>query len=77
MINAEEVDRSPVAAMVNETQHLLSTRPHEIKIIGRDQNLVSHALARMGRELPKTVVWLGCALDEVVALCHKACSDSG
>ncbi|XBI04128.1 hypothetical protein VPH35_132466 [Triticum aestivum] len=77
MINAEEVDRSPVAAMVNETQHLLSTRPHEIKIIGRDQNLVSHALARMGRELPKTAVWLGCVPDEVAALCHKDSSDSG
>lgn len=77
MIKAQAPDRSQLAPMVNDIKRLLSSRPHEIIIIRRDQNRASHALAHMGRTLTKTAVWLRCAPDEIAAICHSDCNNSG
>ena len=76
MITSQAPDRSPAAAMVNDIKQLLSSRTHEIKLVGRAQNKASHVLARMGRSLPKTAVWLRCAPEEVETLCQLECNNS-
>lgn len=76
MITSQVPDRSPAAAMVNDIKQLLSSRTHEIKLVGRAQNKASHVLACMGRTLPKTAVWLRCAPEEVETLCQLECNNS-
>ena len=74
MIMDTEANRSPVAAMVGDIRQLLASRPHKIMLIKQEQNKVSHALAQMGRLLPKTAVWLRSAPDEVDILCQQDCN---
>lgn len=60
MLKGIEVDRSPVATMVEEVKHMLSLgRPHEITHVRRGLNCVSHALAHLGRQ---TRAEFGCAM---------------
>ena len=63
--------------MLASNKEQLASRQHEIKIVTRDQNKVSHSLALMGRTLPKTAMWLRSTADDVDVLCQQDYNDSG
>lgn len=69
MIKELEANISQIVAVIGDTMQQLATRQHEIMAIKREQNKVSHALAMMGRSMPKTAMWLRCAPNEVDTLC--------
>jgi hypothetical protein len=63
MIRSGELDRSPFAGLVQEIKHLMAAlHSGSIATIGREQNLVSHLLANLGRTSSRSQIWSGSAL---------------
>jgi hypothetical protein len=75
MIRSGELDRSPFAGLVQEIKHLMAAlHSGSIATIGREQNLVSHLLANLGRTSSRSQVWPGSGPELVLAQCHTDCS---
>ena len=70
LLNARTIDRSRVRVMVEEIKRMVVDDSREISItaISRSQNKVSHALAAYRRSTPRTAVWLGSGLSDIVKL---------
>ena len=56
------------SVIVNDVRYFLSLRSNEINIIRRNHTWASHALAHIGRTIPKTAVWLRCGPDKIEAI---------
>ena len=71
MLNSPSVHRSNHRVLVQEILGLIGDDPRKISIshISRSQNTVSHALAAYGHSTPRTAVWLGSGLHDIVNLC--------
>ncbi|KAM3228042.1 hypothetical protein ACQJBY_059648 [Aegilops geniculata] len=71
MLNSPSVNHSNHRVLVQEILGLIADDPRKISIshISRSQNTVSHALAAYGRSTPRTAVWLGSGLHDIVNLC--------
>ena len=56
--------------LVEEIKRMKDAEAREISItsISRSQNKVSHALAEYGRSTPRTAVWLGSSMRDIVNL---------
>jgi hypothetical protein len=55
MISSEKLDRSAYSAIIQEIKHQMSaTQVFEIHLISREQNIVSHTLANLGRTSGRT-----------------------
>lgn len=58
MLGQKERDRSPLAALVNETKRLLNgEREMRVVAIRREQNGASHMLAQLGHRTVRTAVF--------------------
>ena len=70
MLNASRRDRSRHRVLVEEIKRMKDAETREISItsISRSQNKVSHALAAYGRSTPRTAVWLGSGMCDIVNL---------
>lgn len=67
LIGAKEIDRSPLAALVNEVKRILSgDRLTRVAAIRREQNGAGHMLAQIGHRMIRTAVWLTSGSEGVV-----------
>lgn len=76
LIGAKEIDRSPLAALVNEVKRILSgDRLTRVAAIRREQNGAGHMLAQIGHRMIRTDVWLTSGPEGVVKLCASECNE--
>ncbi len=72
MIQDNERNRSRYMTLVHEIKALMADqREVVITLASRSQNKVSHGLAAYGRSTPRTAIWLGSGMEEVVSLCKN------
>jgi ribonuclease HI len=72
MINDASVNRSPVAALINEAKYLCKLgRECQVRHISRELNSVSHILARWGCTRQCTQVWPHSGLDFIMRACNQ------
>lgn len=70
MINDEKENRSIHWCLVKEIKDLARTADREVIFThaSRSQNTLSHTLAAYGQSTPRTAVWFGSGIPEIVNL---------
>lgn len=71
MIWSQDQDRSQYSMVVTEIKRLLNERECSITHISREQNNVSHVLAKFGRTEDRTVVWIASGPSNILRLCRE------
>jgi hypothetical protein len=78
MINGAEDERSTCTFLVKEIKRLLADRVEsKVVLVRREQNLVSHTLANMGRLESRTEIWLQTGPRDIPRLCNLDCNPGG